>query len=220
MNRALGIAGIVVALVAAIAGIVAIVAGLRSSDSSRLRSVRGWSGLLGLGVVVSFLAMERALITRDFTVEYVAQHGSSATPPLFNVATLWSALEGSILLWMLVLAGYLVAVVHKFRRRLTDPLVAWALLVMFAVSAFFLVMLLTAANPFGQFDPPPGFDGPGPNPLLQNHILVAFHPPMLYLGYVGFVVPFAFAVGCSQRGGWARAGWWRHAAGPSWRGAS
>jgi cytochrome c-type biogenesis protein CcmF len=200
VNRALGLAGIVVALVAAVAGIVAIVGGLRSDDKTRLRSARGWAGLLGLGVVVAVAAMERALITRDFTVEYVAEHGSSATPPLFNVATLWSALEGSILLWALILAGYLVAVAYQFRRRLTDPLVAWALLVMFAVSAFFLVMLLTAANPFGQFDPPPGFDGPGPNPLLQNHILVAFHPPMLYLGYVGFVVPFAFAVGSLASG--------------------
>lgn len=200
MNRALGLAGIVVALVAAVAGIVAIVSGLRADDKARLRSARGWAGLLGLGVVVAVAAMERALITRDFTVEYVAEHGSSATPPLFNVATLWSALEGSILLWALILAGYLVAVTYQFRRRLTDPLVAWALLVIFAVSAFFLVMLLTAANPFGQFDPPLGFDGPGPNPLLQNHILVAFHPPMLYLGYVGFVVPFAFAVGSLASG--------------------
>lgn len=200
MNRALGLAGLVVALVAAVAGIVAIVGGLRADDKARLRSARGWAGLLGLGVVVAVAAMERALITRDFTVAYVAEHGSSATPPLFNVATLWSALEGSILLWALILAGYLVAVAYQFRRRLTDPLVAWALLVMFAVSAFFLVMLLTAANPFGQFTPPPGFDGPGPNPLLQNHILVAFHPPMLYLGYVGFVVPFAFAIGSLASG--------------------
>ena len=116
------------------------------------------------------------------------------------MATLWSALEGSILLWALVLAGYLLAVAQRFRRRLADPLVAWALLTIFVVAAFFLVMLLTAANPFGRFDPPPGFDGPGPNPLLQNHILVAFHPPMLYLGYVGFVVPFAFAIGSLASG--------------------
>ena len=200
MNRALGIAGIAVALVAVLAGIISVISGLRSEDPARLRSVRGWSVVFGLGALVAFLAMERALITRDFTVQYVADHGSSATPPLFNVATLWSALEGSILLWVLILAGYVVTVAHRFRRRLSDPLVAWAMLVLFVVSAFFLVMLLTAANPFGQFDPPPGFDGPGPNPLLQNHILVAFHPPMLYLGYVGFVVPFAFAIGSLASG--------------------
>ena len=138
--------------------------------------------------------MERALITRDFTVQYVADHGSSRTPALYNVATLWAALEGSILLWVLVLTGYMALVVHKFRKRLDDPLVGWAMLAMLVVSAFFFLLLLFPANPFQAFDPPVGFDGPGPNPLLQNHPLMAFHPPMLYLGYVGFTVPFAFAV--------------------------
>ena len=195
MNRALGLAGIVVALVAAVLGIVTLLAGLRSNRKDQLRSARSYAFVVGIGAAVGFLAMERALITRDFTVSYVAEHGSSTTPALFNVATLWSALEGSILLWALILAGYLVAVAQRFRKRLDDPLVAWALLTMFAVTAAFLVILLFAANPFQPFDPPAGYDGPGPNPLLQNHILVAFHPPMLYLGYVGFVVPFSFAVG-------------------------
>jgi cytochrome c-type biogenesis protein CcmF len=138
--------------------------------------------------------MERALITRDYTVEYVAQVGSSTTPALFNVAALWSSLEGSILLWAVVLAGFLVATVHKFRDRLDDPLVSWALLTIFAVSLFFTFLMLRAADPFQRFDPPVGYDGPGPNPLLQNHPLMVVHPPMLYLGYVGFTVPFAFAV--------------------------
>ena len=200
MNRAFGLAGVVVALVGALAGIITIITGLQGGDRRRLRDARGWAAVVALGALVAFAAMERALITRDFTVEYVAEHGSSSTPPLFNFATLWSALEGSILLWVLILSGYLFAVAHRFRKRLEDPLVAWALLTIFAVSAFFSVMLLTAANPFGQFSPPPGFDGPGPNPLLQNHVLVAFHPPMLYLGYVGFVVPFAFAVGSLASG--------------------
>ena len=138
--------------------------------------------------------MERALITRDFTVAYVAQHGSTRTPPLFNVATLWSALEGSILLWVLILVGYLALVVWRFKSRLTDPLVAWAVAVMSIVCVFFFILLIGPAYPFGEFDPWPGFDGPGPNPLLQNHILMAFHPPILYLGYVGMTVPFSFAI--------------------------
>jgi len=143
--------------------------------------------------------MERALITRDFTLEYVAQVGSSVTPRLYNVAALWSALEGSILLWSLVLAGYLTLVVVKFRHRLTDPLVGWALLTMFVVAAFFFGLMLGPANPFETIANPPA-DGPGPNPLLQDHLLMAFHPPMLYLGYVGFTVPFAFAVGALVTG--------------------
>ena len=200
MNRALGLAGIVVALTAAVLGVVVLAVGLRTGRKDRLRAGRAYATIVGVGALVAFLAMERALITRDFSVAYVAEHGSSATPPLFNVATLWSALEGSILLWALILSGYLVAVATRFRKRLDDPLVAWALLTMFAVAAVFFLILVTAANPFGRFDPPPGFDGPGPNPLLQNHILVAFHPPLLYLGYVGFVVPFAFAIGTLASG--------------------
>jgi cytochrome c-type biogenesis protein CcmF len=138
--------------------------------------------------------MERALITRDFTVLYVADNGSTKTPALYNFATLWGALEGSIILWALILGGYLMAVVLKFRKRLADPLVGWAIFTMLIVCIFFFWMLVGPANPFKSFSPPPGFDGPGPNPLLQNHPLMAFHPPMLYLGYVGFTVPFAFAI--------------------------
>jgi cytochrome c-type biogenesis protein CcmF len=92
-----------------------------------------------------------------------------------------------------VLAGYLAIVAHKFRHRLDDPLVGWALLTMLVVGAFFFGLMLGPANPFETISPVPD-DGPGPNPLLQNHILMAFHPPMLYLGYVGFTVPFAFAI--------------------------
>jgi cytochrome c-type biogenesis protein CcmF len=92
-----------------------------------------------------------------------------------------------------VLTGYTVAVVLKFRRRLADPLVGWALLTMFVVSLFFFGLMLGPANPF-RVEANPPLDGPGPNPLLQNHPLMAFHPPMLYLGYVGFTVPFAFAI--------------------------
>ncbi len=95
-----------------------------------------------------------------------------------------------------MLAGYIVAVAWKFRDRITDPMVAWALLVMFAVALFFFGLMagpIGPADPFVVFDPPLGYDGPGPNPLLQEHILMAAaHPPMLYLGYVGFTVPFVF----------------------------
>ncbi len=200
MNRALGLAGLVLAFVAALGGIVSIISGLRADDRTRLRNSKGWAGLVALGVVVAFAAMERALITRDFTVSYVAEHGSSATPPLFNFATLWSALEGSILLWALILAGYLVAVTIQFRRRLSDPLVAWALLVIFAVHRVLPDDAADRSESVRPVQPTSGIRRAGPNPLLQNHILVAFHPPMLYLGYVGFVVPFAFAIGSLASG--------------------
>ncbi len=81
-----------------------------------------------------------------------------------------------------------------------DALLGWATLTMFTVALFFFGLMATAASPFRTFSPPPGFDGPGPNPLLQNNPLMAFHPPILYLGFVGFTVPFAFAIGALVTG--------------------
>jgi len=195
MNLALGRAGVVLGLVAAVFGVIALAVGLLEDRPAVRRTARWYAVLTLAGGLLAVVAMERALITRDFTVEYVARNGSRRTPALYNVATLWAALEGSILLWGVVLSGYLVATVAKFRARLDDRLVGWALLTLFVVAAFFFGLMLGPANPFQRFDIPPGFtDGPGPNPLLQNHPLMAFHPPMLYLGYVGFTVPFAFAI--------------------------
>ena len=194
MNVALGRAGVTLGLVAAILGIITIAYGLVKKKPELVRLSRWYAALVFLGGIVAFVAMERALITRDFTVKYVYTNGSSKTPALYNFATLWGALEGSIILWGTILGGYLVAVVIKFRKRLEDPLVGWALLTMLVVAAFFFYLLAGPANPFKSVVPPPGYDGPGPNPLLQNHPLMAFHPPMLYLGYVGFTVPFAFAI--------------------------
>ena len=197
MNLILGDLGVILGLSGSIAGVVALAIGLQRRDQRLLGSARIYAGIVLAGSVLAIVAMERALITRDFTVAYVADNGSSATPALFNVATLWASLEGSILLWALVLAGYIAAVTWKFRDRITDPMVGWALLVMFAVAVFFFGLMagpVGPADPFVAFDPPLGYDGPGPNPLLQEHILMAVHPPMLYLGYVGFTVPFAFAI--------------------------
>jgi cytochrome c-type biogenesis protein CcmF len=194
VNVALGRAGVTLGLAAAVLGAVTVGYGLLRRRPELVKLSRWYALLVLLGGVVAVVAMERALITRDFTVRYVYDNGSSRTPALYNVATLWGALEGSIILWATILGGYLVAVVAKFRRRLEDPLVGWALLTMLVVAAFFFFLMAGPANPFEKVSPAPGYDGPGPNPLLQNHPLMAFHPPMLYLGYVGFTVPFAFAV--------------------------
>ncbi len=193
-NLILGDLGIAAAASAAVAGVVAFALGLWRRDRTFLSLGRGLLWVVLAGAIVAFAAMERALITRDFTVAYVADNGSSATAPLFNVATAWAALEGSILLWGLILAGYVVAVSLRFRRRGDDPLVVVALLCSLVVVLFFFGLMLGPADPFQAFAPPPGYDGPGPNPLLQDNPLMAVHPPMLYLGYVGFTVPFAFAI--------------------------
>ena len=193
-NLILGDLGIAVAASGAVAAVAAFTLGLWRRERVFLSLGRGLLWVVLGGAVLAFAAMERALITRDFTVAYVADNGSSATAPLFNFATGWAALEGSILLWGLILAGYVVAVSLRFRRRGDDPLVVGALLCSLLVVLFFFGLMLGPADPFQGFSPPPGYDGPGPNPLLQDNPLMAVHPPMLYLGYVGFTVPFAFAV--------------------------
>jgi cytochrome c-type biogenesis protein CcmF len=127
-------------------------------------------------------------------MKYVAEHGSRTTSTFYTVTTMWSALEGSIILWTLILAGYIAAMAIKYRDRVDDPLVGWATLVTFVVAGFFFLLMVGPANPFRTLSGAIPTDGPGPNPLLQNHPLVAVHPPMLYLGFVGFTIPFAFAV--------------------------
>lgn len=144
-------------------------------------------------MTVASLAMVYALLTNDFSVSYVAQVGARETPRFFAAISLWSSLEGSILLWGWVLSAYTALCVYRYRNRFPDrmPTVLFTLL---AIGIFFYLVLGIPANPFHEVYPVPP-NGPGPNPLLQNHWLMAIHPPMLYLGYVGFSVPFAFAMG-------------------------
>ncbi len=199
MNAAFGTGGVILGVVGSLGAIVTLAVGIRGNRPDLMRMSKTYAFMVLAGALVAFAAMERALITRDFSLKFVANNGSSATPALYNFATLWSALEGSILLWALILSGYVVAVMLKFRKRLTDPLVAWAMLTMFVVTLFFFGLMMGPANPFRTLAQVPT-DGPGPNPLLQNHPLMAFHPPMLYLGYVGFTVPFAFAIAALATG--------------------
>jgi cytochrome c-type biogenesis protein CcmF len=194
MNATLGQGAVLLGFVAALLGAGTTLAGLSRRRASLVHLGRSFVWLVLAGGVVAFAVMERGLLTHDFSMAYVADNHSRSTPVLYTVASLWGALEGSILLWALVLAGYLAVMVHRFRDRAADPLVAWATLTGLVVAAFFFALMVGPANPFRQVAGAIPVDGPGPNPLLQNHPLMAFHPPMLYLGYVGFTVPFAFAV--------------------------
>ncbi|MGA0377824.1 MAG: heme lyase CcmF/NrfE family subunit [Ilumatobacteraceae bacterium] len=193
VSAQLGRAFLLVGFLAAFFGAFAAAVGARRGDPKTLRLVPRFVTLSVVMAVAAFAVMEWAMITRDFSLLYVQKVGSYSTPALYNFAAVWSALEGSILMWVLVLAGYVAAVAWWMRRRFSEPLVGWALAVMLAVLAYFFLLSFGPANPF-VVGPPGVLDGPGPNPLLQNHVLVMFHPPILYLGYVGMTVPFAFAL--------------------------
>ncbi len=197
LNSAFGRAGLLLMLAASVIGVLTVVLGIWQKDRKMLRQAPRYAWLALAGSVLAVVMMQRALVTRDFSIAYIQQVGSEDTPLLYNIAAMWSALEGSILLWGVILAGFTGAVAWRFRKRADDELVGWALVVMFVVTAFFAMLSFGPADAFAgaAIDGVPGVDfGRGPNPLLQNHILVLFHPPILYLGYVGFTVPFAFAI--------------------------
>ena len=194
MNAALGHTGVLLGLAAAVVGVAVLATGLVRGKPELVRAGRVYGVLVLAGALVATLAMERALVTHDFSLAYVAANNSRATPTLYTVTGLWSALAGSILLWGLILGGYITAMVWRFRRQSADPLVGWATLVTYAVAAFFFALMAGPADPFRTVAGPVPSNGLGPNVLLQDNPLVAFHPPLLYLGFVGFTVPFAFAV--------------------------
>jgi cytochrome c-type biogenesis protein CcmF len=198
VTRILGLVSVYVALAIGVYGLIALVVGLTKQRTSWIAS-----GLQAVYVNFALLsvsagAMIYALVTHDFSVGYVAQVGSRSTPTLYTVISLWGALEGSILFWGWVLAMYSAVVVYTNRRR-PGGLVPWSAVALLSVCTFFFILLVGPANPWHLVSPTPA-DGPGPNPLLQNHILMAVHPPLLYLGYVGMTVPFAFAVGALLSG--------------------
>lgn len=185
------------ALAAGFGSVVGFASGRRPTDLGR-RFLVGAALLYACSMFMANASMVYALVTHDFSVKYVAQVGSRATPLVFTIVSLWSALEGSILFWGLILGAFVGAFawIHRFdRARFVD----YGLGVMLAVGAFFAFIIAGPANPFAVMSPIP-MDGPGPNPLLQNHVLMIIHPPMLYLGYVGMTVPFGVAAGALLAG--------------------
>jgi len=206
-----------IAVLVALAGSVALViAGIRASRSDEKDPVSVRLPVLAMfgGAVAAFVILEIGILTHDFSIAYVAQNSALGTPLVFLFASGWAALEGSVVLWGLLLAVFTLLV---WRRTWPgDGLGLGALAVMGAVSVFWFGLMATAANPFGVCTElsdglcsasswlPVGAsvaaqDGIGPNPLLANHILMAFHPPTLYVGFVGFTVPFSFAISALAR---------------------
>ena len=188
----LGQVGLALGLLLSAYGMCAAAVGARTRRPALVESARLTAfGVLAMVVTVNG-AMLVALLTDDFSVRYVAENSSSSTPTFFKVLSLWAADDGSLLLWNLILAGYVAAVALRFRRErpLTFP---YALSVLFAVQLFYLVLINGPARPFATLVVAP-LDGRGPSPLLQNHPLMAVHPPFLYLGFIGFTVPFAFGI--------------------------
>lgn len=142
-------------------------------------------------MILANVWMVVALLRPDFSISYVAQVGSRDLPRWVQVVSLWSSLEGSILFWGFVLALFLAVTTRTLDVR-HDRARPAAIGVWLACATFFAFLIAGPAQPFGTVAAPPP-DGPGPNPLLQNHVLMAIHPPFLYGGYVGMTIPFGLA---------------------------
>jgi len=161
--------------------------------SERVGETARRAGVVVFGaVLLAAIALVVAAFRDDFSIAYIFHHSNRDLPAPYKFAVLWSGQEGSLLFWSLLLSAY--GFVLRLRYK-TDPrLFAYASVILAAVQVFFLAMVCFAANPFGLIEGPLRADGNGLNPLLQYPEMV-IHPPMLYLGYVGFTVPFAFALG-------------------------
>ena len=139
----------------------------------------------------AFAALAAAFLKHDFTVTYVAMHSNLLLPWYYRLTAVWGSHEGSLLLWMLLLGGWMLAVA-AFSRSVPRIFTARVLSVMGMISVGFLLFILFTSNPFERILPGP-IDGRDLNPLLQD-VGMIFHPPLLYMGYVGFAVAFAFAI--------------------------
>jgi len=191
VTGALGHTSILLAFIAALGGIVSPIAAARSGDARYLTVAR-------LAIIAQFFLVTLAataliygLVTTDFSIKYVAFNTTRATPVYYRITGLWGALEGSLLLWewLLIIFSGVVAWLYRDRHNDTMP---WVIMIFCIVSAFFLGVVGFLSNPFETISPIP-LDGRGLNPLLEDANMMT-HPPLLYTGFVGLTVPYAFAM--------------------------
>ncbi|MBI4608809.1 MAG: heme lyase CcmF/NrfE family subunit [Candidatus Rokubacteria bacterium] len=191
MTATIGYGSLLAALALAGWGTAAPILGARTWRAACFASARG--AILGqlAFVTLAALTLIYALVTTDFSIKYVALNTTRATPVYYRVTGLWGALEGSLLLWewILIIFSGLVAWIYRDRHR---ELMPWVLMIFSIVSAFFLSVMAFASNPFERVFPVPA-DGRGLNPLLEDANMLT-HPPLLYTGFVGLTVPYAFAM--------------------------
>jgi cytochrome c-type biogenesis protein CcmF len=179
--------------------------GAYKNDAALMGLARPLARVLFLLIGAAFTALMVSFIRNDFSVLYVASNSNSALPLPYRIAGVWGGHEGSLLLWVMMLTVWMLAVA-QFSRHLPQPVVARILSVMGMISFGFVLFMLATSNPFERLLPMP-LDGRDLNPLLQDPGMVA-HPPMLYMGYVGFSVAFAFSI-AALLGGQLDANWAR-----------
>jgi len=186
-----GYVSVVAALVLALYGAIAGPVGVKLRWAPLVRTAQYVVPVQFVLVTAAALALVYALLANDFTMKYVVFNTTRATPFYYKITGLWGALEGSILLWEWILALFSILVVWRHRREDAD-LLPYVLSILLGVSAFFLSVAAFVASPFEPIFPAPA-DGRGLNPLLEDSNMLT-HPPLLYSGFVGLTVPYAFAM--------------------------
>jgi cytochrome c-type biogenesis protein CcmF len=201
----LGQLAVILALLVALVQGVLPIAGAQRGHAAWIALARPAAQTQFMLVAFAFGCLTLAFVNNDFSVAYVAQHSNARLPTAYRVAAVWGGHEGSLLLWLLMLNGWTLAV-SLLSRQLPQAMAARVIGVLGLVAAGFLLFILLTSNPFGRLLPAAA-EGQDLNPLLQDPGLV-FHPPMLYMGYVGFSVAFAFAIAALLAGrldaAWAR----------------
>src|SRR5438094_7975707 len=192
LGRAALVTSFLLLVYALVAGSFAAWKGRRRLAESAQNALLAAFGATAVAAVVLLAALAR----HDFSFRYVADHTSRELPLGYTLTAFWGGQEGSLLLWLLVLSGYSVAAVLTARRAGRDVL-AWVVPTLGLVGTFFALLLVFVASPFATQVAPA--DGAGLNPSLQNPYMM-IHPPLLYLGYVGLTIPFAFAAGALLSG--------------------
>ncbi|ARJ66719.1 heme lyase CcmF/NrfE family subunit [Magnetospirillum sp. ME-1] len=205
MIAEIGHFALVLALCVALVQAIVPLMGARRGNTAWMNVAGSAATLQFLFIAIAFGALTNAYVTSDFSLMNVAQNSHTDKPMLYKVAGVWGNHEGSLLLWITILALFGFAVT-LFGRNLPPGLKSRALAVQAMIAVGFLAFILLTSNPFARLEPPP-INGQGLNPMLQDPGL-AFHPPFLYLGYVGFSMAFSFAIAALLEGrvdaAWAR----------------
>ena len=211
---------VLIALACAVTGTVVGFAGGWQRSDALTQSAKKWGLGFAGSMIAANLLMVYALLVHDFSVSYVAEVGSKQISTYFTIVSLWASLSGSILLWGGVLGIYVIGLILVLGNKHQEYM-SWTMGSLLLVCIYFAGLVATVSDPFAATEAPliremclrygcsetgMPLDGPGPNPLLQNHWLMAFHPPTLYLGYVGMALPFAMICGALFAGR-LEAGW-------------
>ncbi len=193
----IGFYSIAIALFLAFYSVLSAVLGIRSQRREMLASAEHAAYSVCGFLTLASVAMIVALVTRNFQIEYVARYTNKSLPMIYTLTAFYAGQKGSLLFWGWILSIFTAIVIFQNRKKNRD-LLPYVLIVLMTVTSFFVLLMVFITNPFETYNFVPS-DGKGLNPMLQNPGMI-FHPPALFLGYVGFAVPFAFAIAALMTG--------------------